>query len=135
MSNLQYRQQKIQEKRKQTPWKEFVMEICSRAPFVYHKNNGVISRFPLTTRSPRITTNKEFITMRDGDFPYTDFSNNLFETLGNLLKMVPLPNLVHLSECENSDYADMIHTAKNVYLSSEIVLDCENVLYSTVVKE
>ena len=38
MSNLAYRQQKIQEKRKQTPWRDFVMEIASWYPIVFGKS-------------------------------------------------------------------------------------------------
>lgn len=48
MSNLQYRQEKIQEKRKQTPWRDFVMEICSWMPVMFYNINGRISRFPKT---------------------------------------------------------------------------------------
>ena len=46
MSNLSYRQQKIQGKRKQTPWRDFVMEICSWMPIILYKNNGLISVYP-----------------------------------------------------------------------------------------
>lgn len=48
MSNLQHRQQKIQAKRKQTPWREFVMEICSWFPFALYKNNNITTPYNST---------------------------------------------------------------------------------------
>ncbi len=50
MTNLQYRQKKIQEKRKTTPWREFIKEIASWQPNVFYKFDGVVSRFPRTDR-------------------------------------------------------------------------------------
>jgi hypothetical protein len=46
MATLQYRQQKIQEKRKQTQWKEFLLEFASRFPLVLQKDGQHISRYP-----------------------------------------------------------------------------------------
>lgn len=46
MSNLSYRQSKIQEKRKQTPRREFVMEICSWRPVNFYKIDCGISKYP-----------------------------------------------------------------------------------------
>ena len=65
MSNLAHRQQKIQEKRKQTPWRAFVMEICSWFPVNFYKNSGYISRYPETNRSPMIISHTEFQHNRD----------------------------------------------------------------------
>lgn len=48
MSNLTHRQSIIQEKRKQTLWRDFVMEICSWYPMVFSKDYGKPSRFPKT---------------------------------------------------------------------------------------
>jgi hypothetical protein len=45
MSKLVQRQSLIQEKRKNTPWREFVMEICSWFPLMFYKNNGKIGRY------------------------------------------------------------------------------------------
>ena len=49
--NLQQRQEKIQAKRKKTPWRDFVRDICSWYNVNLYKNTGVISRFPETERS------------------------------------------------------------------------------------
>ncbi len=51
MSDLQYRQKKIQDKRKQTPWREFVRDVCSRYQVGLYKNNNTMSRFPDPQRS------------------------------------------------------------------------------------
>jgi len=50
MSNLSYRQEKIQVKRKATPWRDFVMEIASRMPVIFYKIDNNVSRFPDTSR-------------------------------------------------------------------------------------
>jgi malate synthase len=50
MTNLEQRNQKLQEKRKNTPWREFVKEIGSRLPIFLYKNNKMISRYPATER-------------------------------------------------------------------------------------
>ena len=50
MPDLKYRQQKIQEKRKQTSFRDFVKEIGSWMPLVFYKHNGEISRYPVTDR-------------------------------------------------------------------------------------
>jgi hypothetical protein len=75
MTNLQSRQEKIQAKRKQTPFREFLMEIVSWTPLVFHKNNGTISRFPDTSRSPRLVKSLEYSDMRDGQLPEVDFGD------------------------------------------------------------
>jgi hypothetical protein len=50
MSNIAHRQQKIQEKRKKTPWREFVRDICSWYQITFYKNQGQISRYPESDR-------------------------------------------------------------------------------------
>jgi len=50
MPDLSYRQKKIQEKRKQTPRREFLKEIASWFQLSFYKNNGIISRYPETDR-------------------------------------------------------------------------------------
>lgn len=60
MTNLQMRQTKIQEKRKKTPFREFVMEVCSRRSLNFYKNHNNISIFPQNERSGRICSIKEY---------------------------------------------------------------------------
>ena len=60
MTDLQHRKQKIQEKRKQTPWREFVKQIASWQPNVFYKVDGLTSRFPRTDRIGNITKYSDF---------------------------------------------------------------------------
>ncbi|MEI6774383.1 MAG: hypothetical protein WCL18_06450 [bacterium] len=48
MSDIKIREEKIKEKRKQTPRAEYIKEIASRYNLTFYKNNGLISRFPVT---------------------------------------------------------------------------------------
>lgn len=61
MPDLAYRQQKIQEKRKQTPFREFLLTIGSRQPMNFYKNQGYISRYPDTERTGRLIAPTEEI--------------------------------------------------------------------------
>ena len=64
MSNLQYRQEKIQQKRKQTPWRDFVREICSWYPFMFYKNNGLNSTIKSNDRI-KVIDHKHYEDTRD----------------------------------------------------------------------
>ena len=50
MQDLKQREDKIKERRKQTPWLTYIKEIASRYSLTFYKNNGLISRFPITGR-------------------------------------------------------------------------------------
>lgn len=65
MPDLKQREEKMQEKRKQTPFREYVKEIASWTPLVFHKNNGLISKYPPVERSGKIIPNKEYQVQRD----------------------------------------------------------------------
>jgi len=54
MVDIKKRELKMQEKRKLTPWRDFVKEIASRYPFVLYKNQGLISKYPPTERVKHI---------------------------------------------------------------------------------
>jgi hypothetical protein len=60
MSNLQDRKQKMQEKRKHTPRREFVKQIASWQPNVFYKVNGITSRFPDTDRVGKVIKYSDF---------------------------------------------------------------------------
>jgi len=59
MNNLNHRQTKIQEKRKQTTLRDFVVEIASRRPLNFYKNQGFTSRYPATSRIGKIISIKD----------------------------------------------------------------------------
>ena len=126
MSNLQHRQSKIQEKRKKTPWREFVMEIASWQNVNVYKMNNWISRFPFTGREPRFLVNPK------------DFWNNIyfwlydwsfFSSFQQLYKAQEQMKLMQWFENENCDFAE-VYGAKNCYLSFSVGTNAENVLYT-----
>ena len=64
MQDLKQREDKIKERRQQTPRLTDIKEIASRYSLTIYKNNGLISRFPITGREGPIvkydTYNKEY---------------------------------------------------------------------------
>ena len=66
MQDIKQRELKMQEKRKHTSRKDFVMGICSWFPMIFYKNNGIISRYPETKRITEILKSKDFENSRDG---------------------------------------------------------------------
>jgi hypothetical protein len=130
MSDLSYRQQTIQEKRKQTSFRDFVMEVCSWKPIQLHRQNGIIARFPLTERSPVLCKSlREFYDISfmhdylDGA-PFLDQLADFYKTRPYVpLFSYPLGN-------ENTDFSDAVFGAKNAYLSFSVGAGAENVLYS-----
>ena len=69
MNNLKYRQKKIQEKRKKTPWRDFVKEIASWVSLSFYKQDGVLTRYP-KERITNITSAQEFDEGRDAMLQY-----------------------------------------------------------------
>ena len=134
MSNLQNWQDKIKQKRKQTSWKDFAMEVASWFPVVLGRNNWMISVFPETERSGNIVDKKQY---------FKDYENALsdenvliwsfFDSFQNLFKESYKPNVIHFRENENSDFSHCVFGAKNVYLSFVIWEECENIAYCSVV--
>jgi hypothetical protein len=96
MQTLKYWEDKIKEKRKDTPWREFLQEIASWMPLNLYKNQSLISRFPPTERCNIISTKqfeqeRETLTLYGKDY---DFSKNFFKNIALLKKEVPFPNLM-----------------------------------------
>lgn len=138
MNNLQHRQQKIQEKRKQTPWREFVMEIVSLRSFSLYKSNNLTSIFPQTERIRWIVSHDEFEEYRDklvGVLGEIDYSQPFFDIYKKLWDSVNLPPTILFGSCENANFSDQTVSSKNCYLSYVVIRDCEDVLYSVSVKE
>jgi hypothetical protein len=50
MADLATWQKKIQDKRKQTPFRDFVRDICSWYPLSFYKTELGITRYPNTER-------------------------------------------------------------------------------------
>jgi hypothetical protein len=137
MPDLAYRQEKIQQKRKLTPFREFAMEIASRRPLNFYKNRGTFSRYPATNRSPKLVSSEVFEQERYEytKFPLTHESANFFENVHQLFLSVPIEATTQVAVGGNTTFADVCRTSKNVYLSNFVVADCENVLYSMSIRE
>jgi len=132
MQSLKIWEDKIKEKRKQTPWREFLKEISSWMPLNLYKNQSLISRFPPIKRCNIVST-KQFEQERETLTHYGidyDFKKNFFENMTLLNKEVLFPNLINYGGGENCDYADVIHNTKNAYLSFNSVWDNENIFYT-----
>ena len=138
MPDLAYRQQKIQEKRKQTSFRDFVKEILSWYPLVLNKRGSLISLYPDEKRSCPIIPHAIFLgeidTLTKHGKEY-DTQLSFFENFKALFLSVPFSSLYNYTGAENSDYAFSVFQSKNCYLSFAVITDCENVLYSFAVKE
>jgi hypothetical protein len=137
MQDLTYRQEKIQEKRKQTSFRDFLMEIASWRPLNFYKNRGTFSRYPATSRSPKLASSEVFEQERYGymKFPLAQESTNFFENIHQLFLTVPVEATTQVAVGGNTTFADVCRTSKNIYLSNFVVADCENVLYSMSIRE
>lgn len=129
MSNLQSRQTKIQEKRKQTPFRDFVMELASRQPLNIYHYDGMLTRYPNTDRK-WIIVKDQYASMNNPDiWLYTwDF----FADYARFRNDSKRSNLIFFGENENSDYTDACFGAKNCYLSFGLGQNVENALYSSL---
>jgi hypothetical protein len=113
MQDLTYRQQKIQEKRKLTPFRDYVMEICSWYPLNLYKVDNFITRYPDTNRrgivinDPTVSRNNDKIGEYTGNF-LLDFQN--------FYDVSKKSSLVAACQNENATYADGIFGVKNGYL-------------------
>lgn len=65
MQDIKIREEKIKEKMKHVSWRDFVKYCCSLQTFVFHKNNGMISRYPQTDRIGGIEKTMDFEANRD----------------------------------------------------------------------
>ena len=136
MQDIKVREEKMKERRKQTPRREFVKEICSWRALPFYKINGLISRYPESERIHSVVPWIEYISKRDELLNYgVDFleDKRFFENFQNLFRSIPLENTLLFSGCENSEYSDQSMNAKNCYLSY-VVVGGENILYSMVIK-
>ena len=103
MPDLAYRQQKIQEKRKQTSFRDFLKEIASWFPLNIYRVDGMLSRYPDTERKGIVvpdqyaSMNNDQIGEYTGDF-FADFA--CFEASSKK------SNLIFFGSNENADYTD-----------------------------
>jgi hypothetical protein len=127
MQDLTYRQQKIQEKRKQTSFRDFVMEICSRLPLNFYKNQNLITIYPPHERPGNIAELKNYLINYDNILEEQNVSNKGFPFF---FKSHFKSSVSHFNVNENCDYANQCFGAKNAYLSFISGINAENILYS-----
>lgn len=131
MSNISYYENIIQEKRKQTKFRNFLMEIASWKPLVLKKRGSIISRYDDKNRVNAVEIDvfqETRDSLRGYGIVYKD-TEWFFIQMQSLLQKVPLPNILHFWMNENADFADEILASKDIYLST-IVASSEKVLYS-----
>jgi hypothetical protein len=90
---LQYWKEHIKEQRKDTPFREYVKQIVSRFPVVFHKTQGSMSRYPDTSRIGYISSNKDFSVLRDALTDYAlDYTpeKTFFQQFQELFSSIPL---------------------------------------------
>lgn len=136
--SLDYWMHLLQEKRKQTPFQEYLKTLISWAPLAFYKNKGLISIYPPNTWRVQIIDRELFEKERHNITKYGkeyDFSLGFFENFQNLFISIPLPNLLHVWNNENCDYVDTAVNSKDSYLSFVVAWDCSNVQYSFMVRE
>lgn len=128
----------IQEKRKNTPFQEYLKELVSWAPLSFFKNNWLVSMYPPNTGRVHIQKREKFDNNRDSLVKYGkeyDFTKTFFENFSELFLSIELPNLYHVGKTENCDFVDTAVNSKNSYLSIVVAWECENVHYSFMVRE
>jgi len=138
MTDLQYRKKKMQDKRKQTTWREFVRDIASWRPMTFSRIDSRTSRYPQTDRIDNLIASMEYEQLRDWLTEYglvVDSEKSFFDQFANLFASVPKDMCFQMWSWENTDFADVVRGSRNVYLSNFIVYDCENVCYSMVARE
>lgn len=137
MSRLQYRQSKIQAKRKQTPWRDFVREICSWYPIHLYNHHWIISIYPQSWRKSNIYdgwVNTKVDWELCSRYEENSFTQSFIQSFQDLFYYTWVPWLHHYYGIENTVYANHVSNTKNAYLSFHTTGWCENVLYSLASK-
>lgn len=135
MPDLKYWQTKIQERRKQTPWRDFLKEIASWFNVSFYKNQNTISRFPETNRCGKIYPVDLYRKECNEGFPWVDIvpDKPFLEQFQAFFATSPKMALLDYGNNENVRYADTVYGAKNSYMTISVGDICENVLYSLLV--
>ncbi len=137
MAHLNHWKQKIQERRKKTPFLEYLKEIGSWYPLVLSKDGNKLSRYPITDRVWKLSDTVEYEEMREwfvASWLVYDENISFLDNYKKLWLQIPHPRMLQRNS-ENCDYVDDVISSKDSYLSFMIITDCSNNLYSLIVKE
>jgi hypothetical protein len=144
--SIQHYENIIQEKRRKTPFREFVQWIASRMPVMLYRrvvwtHDGVTtvsSTMPDTPRSANIVDGAYYTTQRSEYLkrwrPY-DFSLEFFENLANLSRDIPVASRFIDANSTDADHAASVWMSNKVYLSILAIDSCENILYTFYVQD
>lgn len=131
--SLKKRQKIIQEKRKNTPFRQYLLEIASWFPLHFYRNQWYISRYPETERTNTLTDVKTYEEIRN-EWWWIAYSWSFMNNFKTLINSATLPAMVHGRWATECEYADAVFSSSSVYLSSTVVDWCSNVLYSISIK-
>jgi len=137
MKDLKYYQTIIQDKRKQTDFRDFLMEIGSWYSMVLYRDEKGLSRYPVTDRIWKLSSIKEFEENRSELIKWGleyNSDKTFFENFQILFLSVEHQRMLARNS-ENCDYVDDVIDSADSYLSFAVIIDCSNVLYSFLVKE
>jgi len=107
MPELKHRKEKLQEKRKKTPWRQFVRDVAAWMPMVFYKRDGGVSRFPETGREGELVSVKDFDPDNIVFLDENETSGDFFSDLTKLFQLQPKMTIQQWFENENSDYAEL----------------------------
>lgn len=136
MADLAVWQKKIQDIKKKTPFRKFIMDVASWQPFMVYNNQKLFSRFS-PDRVQNIVSVDDYNVLRESfcETTWRDIvtSENFFMQMHAMYKTMPLICVIQDDANENASYADTVIESKNIYLSFNVVAS-ENVLYSYNIK-
>jgi hypothetical protein len=136
--DIHYYEILIQEKAKNTSFRDFIKHIAGWCPVNLYKRNHDISVYPETARSPRAMSPKKFAEQAETLTEYGIICNtslSFFENYQKIFYTVPFSSLRQFPIISNSDYTDSSGWGThNCYLDFGLY-DVEGVLYSFEVKE
>ncbi|MEI8091599.1 MAG: hypothetical protein WCG98_05220 [bacterium] len=116
MVDIQVRQDKMKEMRKDTPFREFIKTIASLRALGFYKNNGMTSIFPDVGRIKGVISHKDFEAGRDAltksGIDY-DPLQTFFENFKKLYHSIDFPPTILFGECENANFTDQTVSIKN----------------------
>ena len=138
MRDIKYYQKIIKRKKNNNSFSSFLKEVWSWYTIELSKRK-LLSRYPDTERSPKIISTEEFDRNIDINTDYWsdyDFDLDFFSNFQKLFLKVTLSATIEFrNDSENTKYADIISSSKNVYLSFNVTRWNENIFYSLWVKE
>jgi len=113
------------------------MELWSWFTLVFYKQQWIVSKYPPTSRISKVTDISSFDKNIDDRMSMHAYASQkwFFKNFAILFSSITHPWTIMYALAENADFANEVLASKNVYLSSTVIKDCENVLYSSNIKE